>query len=110
MIELLKRLETKGVPLKIVVHNGYTEIDLNNLGVGVAMWDDNPVFGSHAQWHLIGCVVEYMEAQGWTVDISSHDDGSKRYLVCFETFGQCFAETGNTLLETVLAAADRAPL
>ena len=109
-LELLKRLEGKGVPLKLE-SQGYSDgwcssnaipfrrIDISATGELVNDGDD---------WLIIGCIVEYMEAQGWLFYVRCVDYEPRRYVCTFRTlFLQEEAEAG-TLLETVLEAADKA--
>ena len=111
-LELLKRLEGKGVPVKTENYTSAVDIEMV-----VLYTNRHHVFNTEPEnfeeelrndpWLIIGCVVEYMEAQGFNFYCEARVEKSQQVIFVREGEpGQ--AAIRPTLLEAVLLAADRA--
>ena len=108
MIDLLRRLEAKGVPLSVSsTVSGFLTVHIGQgRNITIASREDD-FRRDHMGWLIIGAVVEYMEAQGWSA-VLNYSKGGQAMVTFGALGGHVSTEAGDTLLEAILEAADKA--
>ena len=108
-LDLLKRLEGKGVPWRVSSSYDTLGGPFCNLWLtefySIKIVPDGSLVPLQS-WQVIGCIVEYMESQGWRFHTTK---GRMSYQATFFIEGDVSEEGyAETLLTAVLKAADRA--